>query len=312
MTFLSDFQFHGDHVIAKHSGTRIPLNRESLTDAARAAGFVCEVQALCATRLARGVRPAARIAFHPQRPRSYYAIWPVCRLANVKIVDDPADADLLFQFKDRPTVEDAPDLAGLDKPVLNGACTDIRKSRVASVFEEIFGYPLRIDPATYEGLAVQKSEGNGVHDGQIVACPLDAPEPGQVYQRLIQNTVDGREFIDIRTPIVGGRIPLVYLKCRTARERFSNNNHRVVLREADEMYSSQELETLQAFANAMGLDFGGLDVLRHKDDGRIYVVDVNKTDMGPPTALPNTDKMSAMRRLAAAFSEVVAERLRSH
>jgi len=309
MTFLSDFQFHGDYVVAKHSGTRIPLTRESLMDAARAAAFVCEVQALCATRTARGVRPRARIAFFPEKPRSYYAIWPVCRLANVQIVDDPAKADLVFQFKDRPTVaaDPRPDLQG--KPFLNGACTDIRKSRVAAVFEQVFGYPLGIDPYTYQGLAVQKSEGNGVHDGRIVACPVSEPDADKVYQRLIQNTLDGREFVDIRTPIVGGQIPFVYLKCRTMKERFSNNNHRVVLQETVELYAEAEIAQVQAFARAMGLDFGGLDVLRHKEDGRIYVVDVNKTDMGPPTALPGADKMQAMRRLAAAFSDMVASRL---
>lgn len=32
----------------------------------------------------------------------------------------------------------------------------------------------------------------------------------------------------------------------------------------------------------MGLDYGELDILRNNLDGRIYVVDVNKTLWGPP------------------------------
>lgn len=310
MTFLSDLQFDGGYVVAKPSGTRIPLTRSALMDAARAAAFVAEVQALCATRIARGVRPTAKIAFYPQRPNSYYAIWPVCRLANVQIVDDPLDADLIFQFQDRPLVDAVSPAISLGRTVLNGACRDIRKSRVADVFEKVFGYSLSVDPTTYRGLAVQKSEGNGVHDGEVIACPIEAAEPGKVYQKLIQNSVDGRDYVDIRTPVVGGRIPFVYLKMRAEADRFSNANRRVVMREAQDVLTEDEIQRIQIFSHEMGLDFGGLDVLRHHEDGRIYIVDVNKTDMGPPTALPGGEKMCAMRRLAAVFSDVVFERAR--
>jgi hypothetical protein len=59
----------------------------------------------------------------------------------------------------------------------------------------------------------------------------------------------------------------------------------------------------------MALDFGGLDVLRDREDGRIYIVDVNKTDMGPPSALTAKDKLTAMRGLAQAFAALVDARL---
>ena len=66
-----------------------------------------------------------------------------------------------------------------------------------------------------------------------------------------------------------------------------------------------------AFTAAMGLDFGGLDILRDRADGRIYIVDANKTDMGPPSALASNDKLKAMRGLADAFAALVDERLKA-
>ena len=183
---------------------------------------------------------------------------------------------------------------------------------MARVFEETFGYSLAVDPKTYQGPVVEKSEANGKHDGEIIQCPIAEPQSGQVYQRLIDNTFNGEEFVDIRTPIVGGRIPFVYLKRRLGDRRFSNDNHRVDLVDADAMLSSEEQKNIQAFAKGMALDFGGLDVLRHRGDGRIYIVDANKTDMGPPSALPAKEKLRAMKGIANAFAKLTDERLGRH
>ncbi|MEZ5915710.1 MAG: hypothetical protein R3C42_08825, partial [Parvularculaceae bacterium] len=241
---------------------------------------------------------------------SYYAIWPVCQLADVRIVDDPDEADIHFFFEDRE-FRTAPLPAPTNRPAFNVGCFDIRKSVVSRVFEEVFGYSLNIDPKTHRGEAVEKSELNGKHDGKIVSCPLAETRPGHVYQRLIDNTFDGREFIDIRTPVVGGKAPFVYLKRRTRDLRFSNENHRVDLAPVDALLSKKERAQIAAFTSAMALDFGGLDILRDRADGRIYIVDANKTDMGPPSALASAEKLQAIRGLADAFAELVDDRLKA-
>ena len=64
-----------------------------------------------------------------------------------------------------------------------------------------------------------------------------------------------------------------------------------------------------AFAAAMHLDYGGLDILRDRHDGRIYIVDANKTDMGPPAAMRGQDKLTAMRALAEAFAAAIDAKL---
>lgn len=308
MASFGDFEIQNNQLIAKETGAQIPLTPGFARDVWRIATFVWMVQGLRATRIVRGREPRARISFFPKKPRSYYAIWPVCQLADVKIVDNASEADLHFYFEDREFLT-APRLAPSNKPAFNIGCFDIRKSVVARTFEEVFGYSLAIDPSTHRGRAVAKSESNGKHDGCIVECPLAAPARDRVYQRLIDNTFDGAEFIDIRTPVVGGRIPFVYLKRRTQDLRFSNENHRVDLVEADAMLSKPEQAQIAAFAGAMSMDFGGLDVLRDRGDGRIYIVDANKTDMGPPSALSGQCKLKAMRGLAGAFAELVDAKL---
>ncbi|WP_411817275.1 hypothetical protein [Hyphococcus sp. DH-69] len=311
MSIFGEFKINNNQLVAIETGAEIPLNREFALDAWRMATFVWVINALRATRKMRGREPRARISFFPKKPRSYYAIWPVCQLADVKIVDDPAEADLHFYFEDREFLT-APRQAPSNKPSLNIGCFDIRKSVVARAFEEVFGYGLTIEPTTFVGTAVEKSEANGKHDGRLIECPIAAPKQGHVYQQVIENTFDGIEHVDIRTPIVGGKTtPYVFLKRRTKERRFTNDNHRVDLAPIDAMLSADEQEKITAFARTMRLDFGGLDVLRNRNDGRIYIVDANKTDMGPPSAMRAQDKLTAMRGLAKAFAEMVDEKLKA-
>ncbi len=309
MSIFGDFKINGNQLVATETGAQIPLTTGFVRDALRIASFVWFVNALRATRVMRGREPRAKISFFPKKPRSYYAIWPVCQLADVKIVDDPAEADLHSYFEDREFLT-APRMAPSARPAFNAGCFDIRKSVVARIFEETFGYSLDVDPLSHQGVAVEKSELNGKHDGRKVSCPVASPRPGFVYQRIIENTFDGKEHVDIRTPIVGGKTtPYVFLKKRTRDLRFTNDNHRVDLAPIDAMLSRAEQDQIASFASAMQLDFGGLDVLRDRHDGRIYIVDANKTDMGPPAAMRGQDKLTAMRALADAFAAAVDAKL---
>ena len=65
---------------------------------------------------------------------------------------------------------------------------------------------------------------------------------------------------------------------------------------------------LALFCREIGLEWGGVDVLRDRNDGKLYIVDANKTDMGPPIALNLADKIVATRMLARAFRDYVAAR----
>ncbi len=244
-------------------------------------------------------RPGPAVWFAPDRPRPWYLVWAVAAWSGARIARTPQEAVAGFYFDDSAT--GAPPNTGPERR-FNWRCTDVTKSHVARVFEQAFGYPLMIDPATAEGPLVEKGEDNGVHDGRIVMAPCPAL-PGKTYQKLIDNT-EGDLVADLRTPCVGGRPACVFIKRRPVAERFANHNSSTTLTTPQAVFSEAELESIAAFCAGMGLDWGGLDILRDKD-GRIYVVDVNKTDMGPPIALPLKDKLNATRLLAAAFLTLI-------
>ena len=218
------------------------------------------------------------------------------------MIADPDVADLLVQFEDATHSAPVPSAVSGARRVINRDCLDVSKSRVAEVFAQVFGYHLDVDPQAHQGLVVVKSETNGAHDGRIVSCPTPR-EDGLVYQRLIDNRLDAELVEDIRCPTVHGTIPVVFLKRRSVSTRFANYNSEVVMTQADAVFSPAERARISDFCRAMQLDWGGLDVLRDRSDGRLYIVDVNKTDMGPPTALALTDQIAAVERLGAAFTE---------
>jgi hypothetical protein len=242
--------------------------------------------------------------FAPDLPRPWYLIWAAAAWNGIRVARTPQEAQASFYFEDTTCARPP---APAHSRAFNFGCADISKSRVAQVFEAVFGYPLALDPERGFGLAVEKGEANGVHDGRLVWRPTRA-RPGRTYQRLIDNLEDGRA-VDLRTPVVGGKPVLVFIKRRAAQDRFANHNESVSLARPRDVFSPDEIEKLGAFAAAMRLDWGGLDVLRDRPSGRLYVVDVNKTDMGPPIALPFLDKIAAVARLGRALRRLITEPL---
>lgn len=244
-----------------------------------------------------------RVWFAPERARPWYLVWPTLIAAGARIVDDPKDADFAFQFDDAalsPTIE-AP--SGLK--AINFRCTDIQKSTVSAAFEKAFGYGLLVEPEKASGPIVEKSELNGTHDGQIRMAPF-VGLPDRVYQKLIDNCAPDGMFEDLRTPTLGG-VPLaVFIKRRPEVDRFSNDNAACLLKRPDEVFSPDEIAAIGRFCALLNMDWGGIDALRDKTDGRLYIVDANKTDMGPPTILPLPDKMRATKIMGDAMAAYLA------
>ena len=80
---------------------------------------------------------------------------------------------------------------------------------------------------------------------------------------------------DLRTPCVGGAPTVVWEKTKPEAKRFAIHNSRAVLRDPSDVYSAEEIEQIRRFTARIGLDWGGLDILRDRHDGRILIVDVN-------------------------------------
>ncbi len=298
--WLKDFEFGLTGLTVRKTGARVPYSPSVFAQV-----FDWFRYYFAAIGIERQT-PSFTIAFTPERARPWYLIWAVSRAAGAVYTSDASNADVVMQFEDATYSPNTPP-ARL-KPgakLINFGCTDVSKSRVAWACEQGFGYKLAVDPLTHTGPAVEKSEINAAHDGRIVQCPTK-PLPDRVYQRVIDNrSADPNIVEDLRTCTVGGKAACVFIKRRPVTKRFLNTNTEVVLRRPEDVFTPQELSQITAFTRAIGLDWGGVDVLRDRADGRLYIVDANKTDMGPPISLNLPDKVKAARMLAKAFRDYV-------
>lgn len=304
----SDFEYDDGAILVKKTGHRVPANLALLNDFFTWFSFYFFAQGWRTWRRLSGhKRPT--IAFYPDKPRPWYFIWPVTHVSGAKLVSDPSEADIVFQFDDATQTDNTPPVTKPGATLVNFECDDVSKSRVEAAFAKVAGYELGVDPRTYEGPMVEKSELNAAHDGRIIEGPRD-PVPGKTYQRLIDNEIEGGLVEDLRCCIVGGEPAVSFRKRRPLERRFMNENAEVLLDTPRNCYTPDEITVITAFAREIGLDWGGIDVLRDRASGKIYIVDANKTDMGPPIALNLGFKLRATRIMARAFAAKFAPKKR--
>ncbi len=298
--WLTDFTWRDGRLLIRKTGIALRIDRAVVAEIASWAVWLAILNtAAFWARVIAGERRT--LWFAPDCPRPWYLMRGAAMWAGFDVAVSPSEASAAVYFDDSTIGEPAlPATAHR----LNFACTDISKGHVARVFEEVFGYPLALDPKTASGEIVEKPEKNGVHGGRIVTAPLPA-KAGFAYQRVVDTRDDNGCCNDLRTPCVGGEPVVVWIKTKTPEGRFSINNRKAVLRTPAEVFSQEELNNIRRFTARMGLDWGGLDILRDRGDARIYIVDVNKTDLGPVIALSWRDKIRSLNRLAAALKRLV-------
>jgi hypothetical protein len=298
---IGEFQLHRGRVTLRKTGNSAAIDRRLAIELLVWWRFQACIRLIGLWR--KLTRPRApTIWFTPERPHSRYMVQAAAILGGMRTATRPEDADVAFAFDDATCGAQA---SARHLPGFNFGCADISKSRVAAAFETAFGYPLALDPRQWTGPAVEKSEANGTHDGHIVACPRE-PRPGRTYQRLI-DTVRGDGFAyDLRTHVIDHRPVIVWEKRRAAEQRFLPPNLGARTLRPSEIFSVAEIAAIARFTRAMGADWCGLDILRDRD-GRIYVVDLNKTDAGPIIALPLAEQLAGTRLLAGALRAMIAD-----
>jgi hypothetical protein len=185
---------------------------------------------------------------------------------------------------------------------VNFSCNDIRKRKIAQLHDEALGYPLDVDPLTYSGKAVCKSDMNSTHDGRVVDCPIEPRglRNDKVYSVLIDNAEDGYA-IDFRVVFIKGLLDFFYEKRRPIETRFSNTNSSVSMRRLREEFSDDEIARIESFCRTLGADYGELDILRDKVSGKIYAIDFAKTPAGPPNGLPKASAVDAIEQMSVAY-----------
>ncbi len=262
---------------------------------------------LLAALIARGLKRPT-VLFYPGKSSPGYAIYKVLHRAGCRISTNPNKPFDVAIYWEGSTVR-TPDakLIALSKQceILNLGCQDISKVRVSAAFAQVFGYSIDIDPRTHHGKCVRKSDENAKHDGQIIECPVAEFDSKYVFQKVINNQVGDDLVEDIRVPVFRDDIPFVYLKYRKLATRFLNTNDSARIARVHDYLSTEEIEQIVLFCREIGLDYGELDVVRDRDDGRIYILDANTTPWGPPNHLSAEGRRLAIEKLAIAFEESI-------
>ncbi len=110
------------------------------------------------------------ILFYPEKPKTFHTLYKICAHLGWKITTNPKEHfDTAIFFEDT-TVRKIPQkliAVSQHQPVVNLHSTDISKRHIDEVFGEVFGYAMSVDPETYKGTCVRKSDTNAVHDGAI-------------------------------------------------------------------------------------------------------------------------------------------------
>lgn len=105
-------------------------------------------------------KPRLTIAFLPERPNIDHVLGKICYGHGYKIVDKShLDADLIVSWA-AATHRSSPALFSTsdDLRIINIDCVDISKETLDDVHQQVFGYRVGIDPFTFVGEGVKKSD----------------------------------------------------------------------------------------------------------------------------------------------------------
>ncbi|MEO0785275.1 MAG: hypothetical protein AAFY10_06215, partial [Pseudomonadota bacterium] len=163
--WLSDFEYSNGSILVKKTGHRVPATLGLAHDIFTWLSFYFFAQSWRTWRFLTGHRRPT-IAFYPDKPRPWYFIWPVMHVAGAKIIEDTGAADIVFHFDDTTQTANPAPHTKPGATLVNFACEDVSKSRVAEAWARAAGYDLAVDPRTFEGPMVEKSELNASHDGR--------------------------------------------------------------------------------------------------------------------------------------------------
>jgi len=213
------------------------------------------------------------ILFYPEMVRETNKVWQCCKANGHTFHNDPSKPyHIVFYWSYTKTIW-RPDkfylkLLAEDQLIVNNGCRNIGKDYVELVFESVFGYSSCVNPKIHRGKIVEKTiKQDNKAEISIVNCPRKSRR-GFIYQKVLDFGC-----IDFRVFVGSGKAQFVLLKYKTENS-FKNNINKIEFSELKGIFSSDEITNINAFIFSFGLDFGEIDVLRHKD-GKIYIIDVN-------------------------------------
>jgi len=256
----------------------------------------------------------------PEYPdKEFYTIVAIfMRLGYFATQDPDATYDFALSWQD-VTWQDscgALERAARRVPVVNLKCRDISKRRVELEFSRVFGYSSFIDPSSTRGKGVKKHDRNAC-GGFVVDLPVESGNGGEAKEFVFQKFLDSsreESMIEYRVPVVLGRIPVVYEEYKDLPvRRIKTRKQKIELTEAEQVFTETEIAQILAFCIGIGLDFGELDIIRANEDGRLYIIDANKTPGGfgmfNKVNWVHEQRQRAIERLATSFDRGIRERI---
>lgn len=90
-----------------------------------------------------------------------------------------------------------------------------------------------------------------------------------------------------------------------ALQQFREDTNVTLVEEAAALFSPEEMRLITIFYRRTGLDYGEIDVVRDHETSLIYVLDINKTPLGPPNGLSKADHVHALRLYRKHFAAMI-------
>ncbi|MGB0999445.1 MAG: hypothetical protein ACPG4W_02990 [Flavobacteriales bacterium] len=249
---------------------------------------------------------------YPEYPKSGCTVSQAIRALNLNVTNNPNEEhQSIFIWEDETEVYNTEKYIqkfGQSKPLFNVHCTDISKEKVDREFERIFDYGIQVNPLKYSGLCVEKCNENAGGIINEIQCPIQEKKPDFVYQKVIDNAVNSDYIADMRVLIFGSDIPFVIDKWIPKVTRYKKKVDtdlpvKYHYKKAQELLSAEEQKQILKLAKRMGLDCGEMDVLRDASDGKIYVVDVNKTPTMKISRFSEAEQVLVLNDLRHYFSK---------
>ena len=239
------------------------------------------------------------VSFYPMRAEPTAALAHVLPRLGLRIAPFPGKADLTVAWHTGTWVAPG-DLERLPDGALNRRCSDISKGAVDAAWAQAAGYSIAVDPQAWHGRLVIKPQANAVRAGRIVDGPLPETRTDVVYERLVDSRT-GDRIHSTRAMVAAGKVILAYDRYRPYPNWFRGPEETTPVPPGD-LYSAQEQAVLVRFAQAIGLEFGEIDVVRDNESGLIYGIDANRTPVRP-RSLPAKYDDAVFGPLSEAFSQ---------
>ena len=227
--------------------------------------------------------------FYPHELVPTAVITHVLKYLGIGVTNNPSKADLKFHW-------DYKDVNAGHEGWINGRCKNVEKWYVDKIFTEIFGYSSLIDPSK-PGICIKKNNKQCSKSGGLIVTPCKA-EPGYIYQRYIDNVNgDYREVIRL---ITSKKDMMIHTKLMKGLVRDGREHCIDVKVDWDKsLLSVDEREKTIKFTEIMGMEWGELDALRDRNNGKLYIIDVNNIP-----AIQSVDKIKERNRFMKELSEM--------